>query len=195
MAFPVLDTPRTELGDQTRLTNVAELDFSTENSISSPSKENDLLKQIRSMRAPDNKTPRSRLPLTERRNVPSKNEFTPLLKSATRNWFAQSGAGLNKENRKLKTPQALKDGYRSDSPALPFNDSIILEENTASSAADDQETPIPPVGSSSALSTPIVALPRRGDGPLEQAGNLATLKEQEEVGGLSMRLDCQMLIH
>lgn len=184
MAFPVLDTPRTELGDQTRLTGAADLEFSTENSIPSPSKEgHDLLKQIRGMRIADNGTPRSRLPLTERRAMPNKNEFTPLLKSATRNRVSQPNGILNKENRYLKTPQALKNSYRSNSPALPLNSSVILEENTESSAPDggDSEAPIPNVSSSSALSTPMVALPRRGEGPLDQGGNLATLREQEAV--------------
>lgn len=186
MAFPILDTPQTELGDHTRLTHAPDNDFSTENSIPSPSKDgNDLLRQIRGMRAPEKHSPRSRIPLTDRRNIPTKNEFTPLLKSATKNRFAQSSASIpERENGKLRTPKGLKDSYGGESPQLPLNSSVIAEEHTGSSAtgADEKdETPMPQISSSSALSTPMVAANRRGDGPLDHHGNLATLREQEAV--------------
>ena len=183
MAFPVLETPHTELPDQTRL---GDLDFSTENSIPSPSKDyhrggNDLLKQIQGMRAqePQQRTPLNRLPGGDRRNNNggNRNEFTPLLKSATHNnrvlhsssRFPRNGGYLDKENAsKMKTPQALKASYRDESPALPLNSSVIQEEDTGSNAdMDNTEDPAPPPVSSSSVSTPMTTLPRRGEGPLD----------------------------
>ena len=189
MAFPAIDTPRTELVDQTRLSNAADLDFSTEQSIPSPSKlpQNDLLRQMRSMRSPKvpNQTPRSRIPLGDQRGGrPSKKEFTPLLKSATGNRFMHSASKsrFGKENtRHLQTPQALKASLRSDdSPDLPMNSSVIMEEPEEDGSTADAEqngiiVPALPLSGSSALSTPMAVLPRRGDGPLDNQGNLATL--------------------
>jgi len=183
MVAPILDTPRTDLGDLTRFSNAADLDFTVDNSIPSPTKDsNDLLKQIRGMGGPNIRTPRPRAPFMDRRNLPSKNEFTPLLKSATRNRLMHS-SGPGKENRNLQTPAGLKASYGVDSPGLPLNSSIMHEELTESSAGDGdgQATTIPPVSSSSALSTPMAVLPRRGEGPLDNGRNLATLREQEAV--------------
>lgn len=175
MAFPVLDTPRTDFGAST--TQAGDLADLSQDSIPSPSKDNnDLLKQIRGLRAPQTRTARLRTPLGDRRNVPSKAEFTPLLKSATRNRSALNAYG--KEN-KPKTPAGFKDSLRSDGADLPINSSIILEEETGSSAGD-QGTPVAPVSSSSALTTPMPAFSRRGQNGGD-GGNLATLREQEEV--------------
>lgn len=179
--MPYIDTPRTELGDHTRL-SVGDLDNFTENSIPSPSKDgNDLLKQIKSMRNPNMRTPGARAPFGNRRNV-QKNEFTPLMKSAATNRFRRSNFLSNQENTPLKTPAGLKAGWGMDSPALPLNSSMIREEYTGSPTRSEvgDATPQPPAPSSSAVSTP-VALTRRNEGPLENRGNLATLREQEAV--------------
>ena len=182
MAMPYIDTPRTEFADHTRL-SAGDLDNFTENSIPSPSKDgNDLLKQIKAMRGPSLQTPRSRAPFGNRRNV-QKNEFTPLLKSAATNRFMRS-AMYNQENATpLKTPAGLKAGYSVDSPALPLNSSIIREEYTGSPMGPDDgsRTPQAPAPSSSAMSTPVALMAKVGDGPLENRGNLATLREQEAV--------------
>lgn len=181
MAFQFLDTPRTEIGDQTRL---GELDLTTGTSIPSPSKEsNDLLAQIRGMRGPSITTPRARPPFGDRRNHSNKNEFTPLLKSAARNNLRKSGA-YDKENSRLQTPLGLKGGWGADSPGIGLNSSVMLEEHTESSAGiggDGSRTPQVPGTSSSAVSTPMAILPQRGEGPLDHGRNLATLREQEAV--------------
>lgn len=175
MAFPVLDTPRTDFGAST--TQAGDLADLTQDSIPSPSKDNnDLLKQIRGLRAPPSRVPRARTPLASRQNVPAKNEFTPLLKSATRNRSALNILG--KEN-KPNTPAGFRDSFRSDGPELPVNSSVILEEETGSSIGG-QGTPVAPVSSSSALTTPMPAFSRRGQNGGD-GGNLATLREQEEV--------------
>lgn len=181
MAFPILETPRTEAGDQTRLTQIPDFDAPTENSIPSPSKEgNDLLTQLRGTRIPQGRTPIGRQPFADRRNVNKRPEFTPLLKSATRN--RQKNLPFSSQDDKVRTPAGLKASYRSNSPALPFNSSIILEEHTGSSigAQETTDTPMVPYSSSSAMSTPMIPI-RRGDGPLDRGGNLATLREQEAV--------------
>jgi hypothetical protein len=181
MAMPYIDTPRTHVGDDTRI-SLGDPDNYTENSIPSPTKEgNDLLRQIKAMRGPSLQTPRARAPFGNKRNV-QKNEFTPLLKSAAANRFKRS-AVFDQENSVMQTPAGLKNGYIPSSPALPLNSSIMREEYTGSPLGPDDgsATPQAPVPSSSAFSTPAALHARGGDGPLENRGNLATLREQEAV--------------
>lgn len=165
------------------MSGLNDIDLSTQQSIPSPSKDgNDLLKQIRGMRPSNSRTPLSRAPFSNRQNLPSKAEFTPLLKSATKNNQRRSN-GASKENaRLLETPAAFKRQFVGDSPALPFNSSVIMEEHTGSDQPDLDGPSMagPAVSSSSALSTP-VAPARKGEGPLDARGNLATLREQEAV--------------
>lgn len=181
MVFNIIDTPRTEIGDQTRMSGLNDIDLSTQHSIPSPSKKsNDLLNQIRGMRPSTTRTPRTRAPLLDRRNLPSKAEFTPVLKSAARNSYARTFD--SKENaRPIQTPAGMRGMLAADSPALPFNSSVIFEEHTTTSDQDDGQGPsiAPPISSSSPVSTPLA--PRQGDGPLDARGNLATLREQEAV--------------
>lgn len=182
MAMPYIETPRTEHVDHTRM-SMGDLDNLTENSIPSPSKDgNDLIKQMKAMRAGNAlQTPRgNRAPFNNRRNV-QKNEFTPLLKSAATNRFKMTM--YNQENTPLATPKGLKAGYVMDSPALPLNSSMMREEYTGSPMGPDDgsATPQAPAPSSSVLSTPVALHARGGDGPLENRGNLATLREQELV--------------
>lgn len=178
MAFKVLDTPRTDYGDQSRF---GDLDLTTATSIPSPSKDkNDLLSQIRGMRGPSITTPRNRPAFGDRRTKSSKHEFTPLLKSAARNNLARTRS-YDKENR-LRTPAGLRAGYGDNSPGLALNSSIMMEENTGSSIGGDASgTPVLPRTSSSAVSTPMAILPGRGEGSLDNGRNLATLREQEAV--------------
>lgn len=178
MAFKVLDTPRTDYGDQSRF---GDLDLTTATSIPSPSKDkNDLLSQIRGMRGPSITTPRNRPVFGDRRNKSSKHEFTPLLKSAARNNLARSNI-YDKENH-LRTPAGLRAGYGDNSPGLPLHSSTILEDHTGSSNGEASGTPVLPRTSSSAVSTPMAILSNRGEGPLDNGRNLATLREQEAVG-------------
>ena len=186
MAGLYFDTPRTEAADFTRLTNANGPDFSIEESFRSPSKNNDdLLKHMRNGRAASITTPRSRNPLAGRKNPPgqSKNEFTPLLKSAMKNRIMS--ADFNEKENGIKTPAALKNGYRWSSPALPEASSLANGESTTTSMDDPDGTPVPPVASSSMMSTPHVILPNRGEGPLD-GGNVLTLREQEAVSRASI---------
>ena len=184
-----IDTPRTDAGNTTFLNNAQDLEnLSVENSFQIPANgENDLLKQLRTnRRGLDLRTPRSRAPLNDRRNLPTApghGEFTPLMKSVTKNNLLRNG----KKNGVPDTPAFLKPGFKNsvESPALPAPDgSAVYGDETASSLTEqDQVTPIPQVASSSAQSTPLATLPKRDGGGLFADG--ATLKEQENVGFFS----------
>ena len=105
-----LDTPRTNVGDATYLTRQPDFDMSQELSFQSPSKDQNLAHQMRHGARPDLRTPRgtARAPFTDRRNLPAGlggAEFTPLLKSATRNSTARLAHG--KENGVAATPAFL----------------------------------------------------------------------------------------
>lgn len=91
-----LDTPRTNAGDATYITNQQlDFDISQEQSFQSPSKDsNNLVQQLQNGRRGTLKTPRSRVALNDKRNLPAPlagGEFTPLLKSATRNSALRGG--------------------------------------------------------------------------------------------------------
>ena len=182
-----IETPRTDAGNATFMTNGHNLeDFSVENSFVAPRGNDDLLHQMRKGRGLNLKTPRARNPLADRHNLPNiprPGEFTPLLKSVTKN-------NLNRNNKARGVPQTpafLKDGFKgTDTPGLPgIESSKIYGEETGSLAGnDDDGTPVPQVASSSAQSTP-VALPNRdAGGVLTAEGNAMTLREQENVGVL-----------
>src|SRR4051812_46448326 len=104
--FDGLDTPRTNVGDATFLNRQPDFDISQELSFQSPSKDANLLQQLRNGGRPSIKPPRgSRAPFNDRRNLPAGMggpEFTPLLKSATRNSVRRYGVG--KENPGRATP-------------------------------------------------------------------------------------------
>lgn len=189
-----IETPRTDAGNATYMSNAHNLeDFSVENSFLSPSKtKDDLISQIRNGRGISLKTPRSRVPLTDRQNLskaPLRGEFTPLLKSAARNNMLRQG----KPNGAPKTPAFLKAGFQDgNSPALPPPEiSGLYGDDTGSSVgADADSTPVPQIASSSAQSTPLAVLPKRdAGGVLTDQGNMMTLREQEHVGSLRCR-DC-----
>ncbi|KAH0074721.1 hypothetical protein KCU60_g18632, partial [Aureobasidium melanogenum] len=159
MAYNFVDTPRTDMADLTRFDADA-LSFSMEQPFPSPSKDpkNDLVRQMKSRQgaAQSIKTPRARNSLVTARNGPSKNEFTPLLKSAAHNRFRSRE---NKENhndllnsvlsgRAPATPAYLKPGYvESHTPGLPVNSSIMDHDHTGSSQGEG--TPVPPAIASS----------------------------------------------
>ncbi|KAI9834217.1 MAG: hypothetical protein M1819_003055 [Sarea resinae] len=185
MAFPYLDTPRTDAGNATSLTNGLDLNMSIEQSFQSPSNEkNDLIKQMQGgRRGPDLRTPRSRAVLGDRRNQAGapQAEFTPLLKSVTKKNLLRRQSG-GRENAVPQTPVFLKPGYRAaQSPALPGESSGLYEDHTGSSY-DGEATPVPQVASSSATSTPLAVLPKRdGGGMLADSANAMTLREQENI--------------
>ena len=182
-----LDTPRTNLGDATYLSNQQlDFDISQEQSFQSPSKDNNnLIQQLQNGRrgAINLKTPRSRVALSDRRNLPAGlggGEFTPLLKSATRNSALRNG----KENIP-QTPAFLRPGGLANIPEdlspLPVMGSSVYGEDSRNGSYVNG-TPIPQIDSSSTASTPMALLPRRNEGPgVLQDGNQLSLREQENV--------------
>lgn len=186
------DTPgASERGDFT-LQNAHETSFSMVQPFSAAKRrDNDILQDMRSQRGGMFKTPRARNALLDRRNPgPSKNEFTPLLKSAAANRFRSHNSFDDKENGNTssfyangapRTPAYLKTGaIPEDESELPQTNTFVDGEDTRSSTGE--MTPVAPqqVASSSIMSTPIPALPQRENGIVDQ-GNVLTLREQEAV--------------
>lgn len=172
MAHHYIDSPdKTEVGDRTRMTT---LEFSEMPSFSAPAGKDDLLKAVRNQKSTAFATPRA--PLAGRnRNAQAKPEFTPLLKSATRNRHVMRD-GESKENHGLATPAALKSGYKFSSPMVPEPSSLV------DSSMVSEHTPMVPTDSSSMASTPMALPNNRGE---MGDGNVLTLREQEAVGGIT----------
>ncbi|KAJ2904644.1 Spindle-pole body protein [Zalerion maritima] len=175
-----LDTPRTALGDATYMSRAPDFDMSIEPSFYSPNKGGNLLDQLRNGRAGgiSLRTPRggSRAPLNDVRNLPAGiggPEFTPLLKSATRN----SAMRYGKENGAGSATPAALGMIDEDMTPVPAGDASMFNKST--SYAD---TTYPEADTSSATSTPFALPARRGEGkgPL-QDGNQLSLREQENV--------------
>lgn len=178
-----LDTPRTNIGDATYLSRQPDFDISQEASFQSPSKDANLLTQLRNGGRPTLRTPRgsnARAPFGDRKNLPTGlggAEFTPLLKSATRNSTRRYGPG--KENGVVATPGFLAK-IDEDMTPMAAGESSIYNGSRNTSSYD--ATALPEVDASSVASTPMV-MRKRGDGgkgPLED-GNQLSLREQENV--------------
>ncbi|OAA64657.1 spindle-pole body protein [Niveomyces insectorum RCEF 264] len=190
MAYPGmggLDTPQTNVGDATYLNRPPDLDVSQEMSFQTPTKDGDILQQLRNGSRPSLRTPRggTRVPFSNRQNLPAGIggvEFTPLLKSATRNSARRGYNG--KENGTTSAVPLTLDRINEDDTTTPVPDLSgygALSRNT--SYVDS--TPLPQIDSSSMASTPLVSRARGGDnkdagGPL-QDGNQLSLREQENV--------------
>ena len=225
---PILDTPRTHLGDATFLHQPPpDLDMSQELSFQSPSKGRgsgptsgtDILAHLRAGGGGGNvnvnfKTPRARAALANRRNPAGPvsgsmaNEFTPLIKSASRNLGGVSGgggggrglngAGVGGKGRYGKESSITRDGASAvaalmaavpptpgldrideDLTGLPaLGDVSAYVENTVLPLVDD-------VDASSAMSTPTAVRSRRFGSksdrdPLGDGKNLS-LRETEHV--------------
>ncbi|KAF1994006.1 hypothetical protein P154DRAFT_582238 [Amniculicola lignicola CBS 123094] len=167
-----LDSPAT-VADSTRHMDHTDVDFTNTTSFQEPEGRDSLFKQMRGARQPAS-TPRN--PLAALRNANARNEFTPMLKSATANRTKQVSGLLNGT---LATPAAMKPGFRLSNTPLPEASTFDAMNSSAMSASIDERTPMPEAASSSALSTPH-ALPRRRDGEVDLGnGNVLTLREQE----------------
>ncbi|KAF9884053.1 hypothetical protein FE257_002338 [Aspergillus nanangensis] len=206
MAYPYIDTPRTELdGNATYLTNgfrsvgrhnLSDLD-SVENSFQTPSKDEDILKALGQGRRRSSggfklNTPRAgsgagskstRSALNSRQTLPTAappaGEFTPLMKSATKNNFLRNISTATRGGP--KTPGYLKSGYRTNGNTTVLT-SMDMTDIDEEDATDDQPTPLPQVASSSVQGTPLPGLPGRdGGGVLNDGRNMLTLKEQEKM--------------
>ena len=187
MVLPPIETPRTDFAASVTQgpDKLAEI---TQFSIPSPSKDkNDLVQKIRGMRAPEQWTPRSRPPFADRLNLqqPSRPEFTPLLKSATRNRTQLQGKENLKLNGKLATPAGFRESYRSELGDLPENSSVLYQDDTTASDGGRQATPQVPQSSSSVIATPVPALNGHNGGTMGEA-QYGSLREQEAVS-LSLR--------
>ncbi|KAL4879663.1 hypothetical protein BJY04DRAFT_92044 [Aspergillus karnatakaensis] len=209
MAYPYIDTPRTEVdANATYLTNgyrsvgrhnLSALD-SVENSFQTPSKDENVLKVLgdgrrRSAAGSKLNTPRatagtksSRSALNSRQLPPTameKGEFTPMLRSAMKNNFMKNGPSTRAAVG-LKTPAYSRSGYRSNgnTPGLPAMEMTGIDEEDTTV---DDPTPVPQVASSSVQGTPLPGLRSRdGNGVLGDGSNM-TLKEQEKVGHFRRR--------
>jgi chromosome segregation ATPase len=185
MPLDYINTPQTH--DATYLTNGLDRlgEMSPEKSFFEPRQKQDLISQMRSTRqnGMNLKTPRvgSRDPL---RLLPNgnngKGEFTPLMKSVTKNNHARR---MSARKSGVETPAALRNGYQTGAtPALPRMDehSHLGGDHANSSAMNDTDfTPLPQNLSSSAQSTPLAQLPSRNGGAVVNDGNMMTLREQE----------------
>jgi hypothetical protein len=154
-----------------------ELDFSAEPSFHAPEGRDKLFQQMRGARPQATATPRN--PLATLRNANARNEFTPLMKSATTNRTRQVNGLLKGVGP--TTPAAMKPGFQLGATPLPEASTMDgVNSSSLSESAVDGRTPVPDMASSSAMSTPM-ALPKRGEGALEPNGNALTLREQEAV--------------
>ena len=162
------DTPRTEVGDITRLTTI-EPSFSMEETFHAPTDRDNLFNQMSGARTPRNN-------LASRRNLNAKNEFTPMLKSATTNRTRQVNGLFD---GKLTTPAAMKPGFQVSNTPLPEASTYDIESSSYADSVDGR-TEMPNL-SASDMSTPM-ALPRRSEGEMDGGnGNVLTLREQEAV--------------
>ncbi|EPE03377.1 microtubule associated protein [Ophiostoma piceae UAMH 11346] len=188
-----LDTPRTNVGDATYLSQPPDFDISQELTFHSPTKNGNIFDQLRNGGRPNLRTPRGngggalRAPLGSRQNLPEGIggvEFTPLLKSATRNSARRGYRG--KENGATgAVPISLgkidEDDTTNPVPGAMDMSSFGISRNTSYV----ESTPLPNIDSSSIASTPIAPRQRGADsksaaGPL-QDGNQLSLREQENV--------------
>ena len=181
-----LDTPKTDVGNATFLQHGKGIDdVSIEMSFASPKKrQGDLLSQIRGNTNGGLRTPNTRRALVDRPNISKKGtnaEFTPLLKSATKN-LARKG----KENMQApRTPAFLKTLREVDEDGgLPISESSVViasdSDNTDVVARQAAVNRLPNMNSSSILSTPMLGK-GKGERMLEEQRNLMTLREQESI--------------
>ena len=181
-----LDTPRTNIGDATYLSQRPDFaDVSQEASFQSPGKDGNLLQQLQNGRRGGGinlRTPRRSGPLADRINLPPSiggAEFTPLLKSATRNSVRRRG----KENGSaVSGTPGLGRLNEDEVTLLPPGETSIYTGSRNQSYLDNT---LPQVEASSAASTPLALPPRRGGGAVDkgplQDGNQLSLREQENV--------------
>ncbi|KAL5421298.1 hypothetical protein PMIN04_005721 [Paraphaeosphaeria minitans] len=160
-----LETPRTERGDATRMSQTG-VDFTELESFQAPAGRDNLFKQPNGARTPRN-------PLAALRNPAGKAEFTPLMKSATANRTRQVNGLLQGG---IATPAALKKGFELGGTPLPEASTMNVLSSSFSESVS--QTPIPHADSSD-VSTPM-ALHKRPEGEFDDGKGL-TLREQEAV--------------
>ena len=166
-----IDTPRTERGDQTRMSQTG-IEFTELESFHAPAGRDNLFsKPTNGTRTP------ARNPLAALRNPTAKPEFTPMMKSATTNRTRQVN-GLLKGG--IATPAALKKGFELSATPLPEASTMnVMSSSFVSESGIGSQTPVPQQQDSSDISTPM-ALRRRPEGEFDDGKGL-TLREQEAV--------------
>ncbi|CAK7232450.1 hypothetical protein SCUCBS95973_008263 [Sporothrix curviconia] len=185
-----LDTPRTNAGDATYIGRPPEFDVSQEMSFMSPTKDGNIFDQLRNGGRPSLRTPRGgaggRAPFSNRQNLPEGIggvEFTPLLKSATRNSARRGHRG--KENGGTGAIPLSLGKIDEDDTTMPVPGAMDMSTfGVARNMSYVESTPLPHIDSSSIASTPVVMRPRssgKDTGGLLQDGNQLSLREQENV--------------
>ena len=165
-----LDTPRTERGDQTRMSQTG-IDFTELESFQAPAGRDNLFKAANGTRTP------VRAPLATLHNPTARPEFTPMMKSATTNRTRQVN-GLLKGG--ISTPAALKKGFELSATPLPEASTMnVMSSSFVSESGIGSQTPVPQQADYSDISTPM-ALRRRPEGEFDDGKGL-TLREQEAV--------------
>ncbi|CAK7273060.1 hypothetical protein SEPCBS119000_005450 [Sporothrix epigloea] len=184
-----LDTPRTNAGDATYIGRPPEFDVSQEMSFMSPTKDGNIFDQLRNGGRPNLRTPRGsgeRAPLSSRQNLPEGIggvEFTPLLKSATRNSARRGHRG--KENGKTSAVPLSLGKIDEDDTTMPLPGAMDMSTyGVARNMSYVESTPLPHIDTSSIASTPVAMQLRSSGkdtgGPLLD-GNQLSLREQENV--------------
>ena len=189
-----LDTPRTNAGDATYIDRPPDFDVSQEMTFVSPTKDGNIFDQLRNGGRPNLRTPRGgaggRAPFGNRQNLPEGIggvEFTPLLKSATRNSARRGHRG--KENggtTAAAVPLSLGKIDEDDTTTtMPLPGALDMSTYGVSrNMSYVESTPLPHIDSSSIASTPIPMHPRSTGkdavAPLLD-GNQLSLREQENV--------------
>ncbi|CAK7198693.1 hypothetical protein SEUCBS139899_001357 [Sporothrix eucalyptigena] len=185
-----LDTPRTNAGDATYIGRPPEFDVSQEMSFQSPTKDGNIFDQLRNGGKPNLRTPRGgaggRAPFSNRQNLPEGIggvEFTPLLKSATRNSARRGYRG--KENGGTGAVPLSLSKIDEDDTTIPVPGAMDMSTfGVSRNMSYVESTPLPHIDTSSIASTPVAMRPRVNGkdtgGPL-QDGNQLSLREQENV--------------
>lgn len=190
MAFPYIDTPRTEIdGNATYLSggprsttrhNLSAL--SIENSFQAPEDDRNLLQEFENARGQKKgrtalRTPRAGQTSKGTRNsgllgaTSAKGEFTPLMQSVSKRNLLRTA---DKLARNGETPaQNRTPGLPSIDEADGYDDGSIYQ--------DDDTTPVLHVPSSSVQNTPLPALRGRDENGIIGNGQNMTLREQENV--------------
>ena len=170
-----LDTPRTDAGNQTYLSDAH--NFQVENSFVSPLKKKDnLVLHMRNDQSLSIRTPRARHPFANGRKIhQAQAEFTPLLKSAVK------GHQLGKDKVTVQTPSFTGNITESPIPRTSNGSKYYDEDQTSFTHEASNSASVPPMPSSSTQLTPLAMPSKDSNGILAEQGNHFTLKEQENV--------------
>ena len=189
MAF--LDTPRTEAGNGTFLTNGHNIDdLSLEHSFHSPKKrEHGLISELRKQRGAPLRTPAAQAVPSKRLNLHNKRqsgEFTPLLKSTTKHKTLQ-------ERRAAVPPNGSairKLGSHKENVAPHQPESSALYDSDNSKSFLGARTPLQLIANGSTGSTPLAVPHERNANGFGDQPNQMSLREQQNVSRAEVLCPC-----